>query len=412
MIPIVVLGLVLLLIAVRQLGPVKFQIWQVMAGGALAVLLSGSIRPLDALRAVNWEVMLFLFSMFLIGAALEESGYLARLAYLLFCRARTRDQLLLVILFGFGLLSALLMNDTLAIVGTPVVLLMAERHRINARALLIALAFAVTIGSAASPLGNPQNFLIATEAAISSPFVVFFRMLLIPTLLNLLVAFGMLKLFYREHFNNTVLNHCAEEISDSHLARLARLALILLAGLILIKIVAGLFSAGPEPKLVYITVIAALPILIFSPRRLELVRKVDWHTLIFFAAMFILMASVWQTGFFQSLIGQLELNLRSLPVIMVVSVLLSQLISNVPLVALYLPILLENGVSDRALMALAAGSTIAGNMLIMGAASNVIIIQNAERRSGETITLIDFARIGIPLTLLNGLVYLGFLYLF
>ncbi len=412
MIPIVVLGVVLLLIAVRQLGPVKFQIWQVMAGGALAVLLSGSIKPMEALRAVNWEVMLFLFSMFLIGAALEESGYLARLAYLLFCRARTRDQLLLVILFGFGLLSALLMNDTLAIVGTPVVLLMAERHRINARALLIALAFAVTIGSAASPLGNPQNFLIATEAAISSPFVVFFRLLLIPTLLNLLVAFGMLKLFYREHFNNTVLNHCAEEISDSHLARLARLALILLGGLILIKIVAGLFPASPELKLVYITVIAALPILIFSPRRLELVRKVDWHTLIFFAAMFVLMASVWRAGFFQSLISQLQLNLRSLPVIMVVSVLLSQLISNVPLVALYLPILLENGVSERALMALAAGSTIAGNMLIMGAASNVIIIQNAERRSGETITFIDFARIGIPLTLLNGLVYLGFLYLF
>ncbi len=235
---------------------------------------------------------------------------------------------------------------------------------------------------------------------------------MIPTLLNLLVAFGMLKLFYREYFNNTVLNHCAEEISDSHLARLARLALILLAGLILIKIAAGLFPAGPELKLVYITVIAALPILIFSPRRLELIRKVDWHTLIFFAAMFVLMASVWRAGFFQSLISQLQLNLRSLPVIMVMSVLLSQLISNVPLVALYLPILLENGVSERALMALAAGSTIAGNMLIMGAASNVIIIQNAERRSGETITLADFARIGIPLTLLNGLVYLGFLYLF
>ncbi len=89
----------------------------------------------------------------------------------------------------------------------------------------------------------------------------------------------------------------------------------------------------------------------------------------------------------------------------------SEFISNVPLVALYLPILLQNGVSDRALMALAAGSTIAGNMLIMGAASDVIVIQNAERRSGETITLIDFARIGIPLTLLNGLIYLGFLYL-
>ncbi len=74
------------------------------------MLLSGTIKPLAALKAVNWEVMLFLFSMFLIGAALEESGYFARLAYLVFCRARTRDQLLVIILVGFGLLSGLLMN--------------------------------------------------------------------------------------------------------------------------------------------------------------------------------------------------------------------------------------------------------------------------------------------------------------
>ncbi len=172
---------------------------------------------------------------------------------------------------------------------------MAERHRINTRALLIAFAFAVTIGSTMSPIGNPQNLLIATEAAISSPFFIFSRMLLIPTLFNLLIAFGTLKLFYREHFNNTVLSHCVEEISDNHLARLL---LILLAGLILIKIVAGLFSTVPGLKLVYITVIATLPILIFSPRRLELIGKVDWYTLIFFAAMFVLMASVWQAGFF------------------------------------------------------------------------------------------------------------------
>ncbi len=72
--------------------------------------------------------------------------------------------------------------------------------------------------------------------------------------------------------------------------------------------------------------------------------------------------------------------MASLPVIFAVSTLLSQLISNVPLVALYLPILIQKGVSIREIMALAAGSTIAGNFSILGAASNVIIIQNAEKR--------------------------------
>jgi Na+/H+ antiporter NhaD/arsenite permease-like protein len=50
-------------------------------------------------------------------------------------------------------------------------------------------------------------------------------------------------------------------------------------------------------------------------------------------------------------------------------------------------------------MALAAGSTIAGNLFILGAASNVIIIQNAERRGGESLSFAEFARAGVPLTI-------------
>jgi len=91
--------------------------------------------------------------------------------------------------------------------------------------------------------------------------------------------------------------------------------------------------------------------------------------------------------------------------ILLVSVILSQLISNVPLVALYLPLLVHAGAGTKEAIALAAGSTIAGNLLILGAASNIIIIQNAEKKSGDTISFLEFARIGIPLTIINVLVY-------
>ena len=97
-----------------------------------------------------------------------------------------------------------------------------------------------------------------------------------------------------------------------------------------------------------------------------------------------------------------ETDLTSIPVILALSVLVSQLVSNVPFVALCQPLLINPSAQD--LMALAAGSTIAGNLFILGAASNVIIIQNAER-SGETLTFLEFARVGVPLTLLNVLVY-------
>ncbi len=104
-----------------------------------------------------------------------------------------------------------------------------------------------------------------------------------------------------------------------------------------------------------------------------------------------------------------HLTLTSTGSILSISVLLSQLISNVPFVALYLPLLLQLGASMKGMMALEAGSTIAGNFSILGAASNVIIIQNAEKNSNETLTFIDFMRVGMPVPVMNIAVYWLFL---
>ena len=100
--------------------------------------------------------------------------------------------------------------------------------------------------------------------------------------------------------------------------------------------------------------------------------------------------------------------MTSVPMILLISVVLSQFISNVPFAALYIPLLQDAGAGTAEMIALAAGSTIAGNLLLLGAASNIIIVQNAEKE-GETITFMEFARVGIPLTALNCLVYWLFL---
>jgi len=408
-IPIIVLFAVFLLIAIRQIGNVKLQIWQIMFFGALVVLLTGQISIIEALKSINIEVMLFLFSMFVIGVALEKSGYLSHLSYKIFKRAKNTDQLLLLILFGLGLSSALLMNDTIAIIGTPVVLLLAKKHEINPKILLITLAFAITIGSVTSPIGNPQNFLIASQGNIKNPFFVFLKYLFLPTIINLFVSFFIIKLFYKEHFNNEPLNHSQEPIKDHNLAVLSKISIEILLLLILFKIFVSFINLNIDIKLVYITIISSLPILIFSKKRISIIKKVDWHTLIFFASMFILMESVWDTGFFQSVISSLKINIISIPMILLLSILLSQLISNVPLAALYMPILSNSGASTKEFITLAAGSTIAGNLFILGAASNIIIIQNAEKKSKHTITFLEFAKIGIPVTVVNTLIYFLFL---
>jgi len=405
-ISVMALAAVFVLIAVRQVGKNRLAIWQIMLLGALVVLFTGQISPEDAVRAVNLDVMIFLGAMFVIGESMQESGYLFFLFNRIFGRARNLDQFLLLILFAMGFLSALLMNDTIAIIGTPLMLYFAQTLKIVPKLLLLALAFAVTIGSAMSPIGNPQNLLIAVNAHLSNPFLVFLQYLLLPTIANLLLAYLMLRVFYRGQFQNKSLQIFREDISDPALARLSRISFILLFALILAKIGAVVLGVSGEFRLTYIALISALPILLFSSKRYEVLRKIDWCTLIFFAAMFVLMESVWRSGIFQFLLAGTDADLASIPTILVFSVLLSQLISNVPLVALCQPLLVNP--SPQALMALAAGSTIAGNLFILGAASNVIIIQNAEK-SGETLNFLEFARVGVPLTLLNVLVYWLFL---
>jgi Na+/H+ antiporter NhaD/arsenite permease-like protein len=406
MVSIITLLCVFVLIAVRQIGRFRFQIWQIMLLGAIVVLISGQITPLNAFKAIDIDVILFLFGMFIVGQALEESGYLSHLAYRLFGRTRSLDSLVLTILFGVGLLSAFLMNDTLAIIGTPVMLRLATKTGTKAKLLLPVLAFSVTIGSVMSPIGNPQNLLVAISGNITNPFVTFLRYLAVPTIINLFLIYLIVRLFYRKDFMaKPALNHTPEAITDPKLANLTKISLILIVVLVLAKIVIVLFGFNIDFKLTYIALAAALPIVLGSPRRFSILRKIDWFTLIFFASMFVLMASVWGSGFFQRVIIDLNLNVASIGVILMISVVLSQFISNVPLVALYLPVLSNLGATARDMMALAAGSTIAGNLSILGAASNIIIIQNAEKKARETLTFWEFFRIGVPLTIVNVLVY-------
>ncbi len=406
-IPIVVLVAVFALIAVRQVGPLRLKMWHVMLGGALAVLATGQISLPDAWRAINADVLIFLFCMFVAGRALEESGYLAALSYRCFRRARSMDALVLLVLFGVAAASAVLMNDTLAIVGTPVVLLLARKHKADAKMLLLALCFAVTIGSAMSPIGNPQNLLIALTGTIANPFLAFASRLAVPTAINLLVTYGLLRIFYKESFHATPLAHEREPIRDASLAVAAKISLCAMLLLIAAKVALVAARSPVDIPLAAVALAGAVPALLHR-RRVELVRGIDWGTLVFFAAMFVLMRSVWDTGLFQRLIAATGLGVGSLAAIFLAGVLVSQLVSNVPLVALYLPLLASVGAGESQLLALAAGSTVAGNLLILGAASNVIVIQNAERK-GETITFWEFARIGVPLTVLNVAVYWIFL---
>jgi len=397
---------VFVLTALRQVGSLRLQIWQIMTLGAALVLLLGEISPEEALKAINMDVLIFLFGAFCVGEALNRSGYLAWLGNRIVSRAKNTDQLVLLVLFSAGILSAFLMNDTLAIMGTPLVLGFSRKYNISPKLMLFSLAFGVTTGSVMSPIGNPQNLLIAIDGNLDTPFVTFLRWLSLPTLICLLVAYTVLKLFFREEFGKSTLIHSDGVIIDPELANASKIALSLLLGLIACKIFLVEFLPAWDFNLSWIALFSSLPVLL-SRRRIEIVRNIDWATLVFFVSMFVLMQSVWVSGTCQELLARMSPQLGSVSMILVLSIGFSQLISNVPFVALYLPAM-GSTVSQEQLMALAAGSTIAGNLLILGAASNVIIIQNAEKE-GKTISFAEFSKIGILITILDAIIYFIFI---
>ena len=398
---------VFILTALRQVGSLRLQIWQIMTCGALLVLLLGEISPEEALEAINVDVFLFLFGAFCVGEALNRSGYLAWLGSRIVSKARNTDQLVLLVLFSTGLLSAILMNDTLAIMGTPLVLQFSRKYGVSPKLMLFALAFGVTTGSVMSPIGNPQNLLIAINGNLNTPFVTFLHSLALPTLICLIITYAVLKIFFRHEFGKSTLIHSEELIKDPELAWISKIALFILLVLIIFKVFMIEFLPSWNISLSWLALLSASPVLLFSRRRIEILKSIDWTTLVFFASMFVLMESVWSSGTCQELLERLSPQLGSVPMILALSIGLSQLISNVPFVALYLPAM-GSAVSQEQLMALAAGSTIAGNLLILGAASNVIIIQNAEKE-GETLSFVEFSRIGLLITFLDAIIYFIFL---
>lgn len=402
--PLWTLAAVLVLIAFRRLAGLRLGIWQIVLGGALVVLLTGSIPWDAAWRAIDWEVIGFLFGVFVLGQALTESGLLARGSTHLLGGIGSADGLVLGVLFASGIASALLMNDTLAVIGTPLMLALARAHRLPPLLLLLALAFGITTGSVMSPIGNPQNLLIAVHGGLENPFLAFLGTLTLPTLLNLVLVWAVLRLAFWRSFHGEALVHDLPPLADPHLARLAAWGLAAMSLVIGLKIALGVLGSGIPVPLWAVAAAACAPVLLASPRRLGLTAGIDWHTLVFFAALFVLVRSVWDTGVVQAWLPADGGWATEPSLILAGSALLSQLVSNVPLVALAIPVMHGAGAGPEGLLALAAGSTIAGNLTLVGAASNVIVAQAAERR-GEHLGFWRFLAVGVPLACIQLLVY-------
>jgi len=416
--------LVLTLIIVRKVKGYEFPIWSAMMIGAALMMLTGVIDVSDAYKTIDFDVIFFLIGMFSIVAGVEKSGLLGYVMYRALSPFKNLRTLLIAFVFLMGFLSALTVNDTMAVVGTLVVITIAKQMILPLDTVLVALAFSITVGSVMTPIGNPQNMLIASQSGIVTPFLSFVTVLGIPTLINLAIVAGFLwfSLNRREKSldGKPMVVIEEEHITNQSLAKISGMCLLLAVGGFLMNDLFGLLRLPHTEHLGIIAFFASVPLYVFAKEKRDLLRQVDWSSIIFFIMMFIVMGGLWQSGAAKIFLGVIPSPSpgdkgSAIMNIMLISTLLSQLFSNVPLVKLYIDVMKSlgfNGAHQYAWLALASGSTIAGNLTILGAASNVIIIEAAENRTGKSFSFLYFLKQGIIVTLLNIAVYAFWLYFF
>ena len=155
------------------------------------------------------------------------------------------------------------------------------------------------------------------------------------------------------------------------------------------------------------SLIACAPVFIFGDRRVQIFKDVDWPTLAFFVAMFIVTGSLLQSGSLQAMLGSIREQLDQPTVTATISFWASQLFSNVPVVDIYLKLLQQWDIPN--LMMLAGISTLAGNLFIISAASNVIVVQQAERFGQTPFTFWQFTFAVLPITVVSVAVTYGWI---
>jgi len=393
-------------------------VWVVFLVGAFLMVATGVLPVSAASTAIasNFSILIFLFALFLFAAGLEQAGALDHLALWVLGRARKPADVPFVLFVAIGILSAFVLNDALVLVGVPLLFALARRMRVSAEPLLLTLAFSVTVGSVPTPFGNPQNLLVSLGSGLSSPLATFLRYLLLPTIVNLLVGGLYLRRVYGKRITQESQQTESFAIAQTRLfpqgpilplaQRYPALVVfpVTILALITVDVVAAV-TGGASVPLYLIALGGAIMTLIASPGRSELFARVDWSILVLFASLFVVVAGAVAGGVLSAIEGTLPVPgpgqpAAALGVILLTSLGGSQLISNVPWVALQIPILRSVGYgagTPWAWVALAGGSTLAGNLTLLGAASNLIVIEQAER-AGVRIGLRSFVRVGLPLT--------------
>jgi Na+/H+ antiporter NhaD/arsenite permease-like protein len=392
----IIFAVTYLLIAVQRLPFVHLNRPAASLLGAVAMVVCGVLSLPEAYAAIDLDVLVFLLGVMLIVGYLEVGKFFEWAAEWVLGRARTPERLLLGVVVGGGLLSALFVNDTVCLVVTPVLLAALGPLRVRPTPYLIGLAMGANVGSVMSITGNPQNMLVGIWSGAT--FGGFLLRMLPAGLGGLAITYAYLRWAYRA------------ELREPFRERLETVPVTLdrplvLKGLAVFGMAVVAWLAGGPLPLVAIAAGAAM-VAIAQRDPAYAIDRVEWSLLLFFASLFVVMRGFEHTGAVAWVNRRaLDLMQGSSPwgaagVATGVMATLSNLISNVPAVILWRNIVPSLPHPALLWRVVAMSSTFAGNLLLIGSMANLIVAEKAESR-GVRIAFGEYARVGVPVTLLT-----------
>lgn len=385
-----------ILIAVQRLPFIHLNRPAASLVGAVAMVVAGVLTPQQAYAAIDLDVIVFLLGLMLIVGYLEVGKFFEWAAESVMRRAGTPDRLLAAAVVGGGLLSALFVNDTVCLVVTPVLLAALGALGVRPVPYLLGLAMGANVGSVVSVTGNPQNMLVGIWSGAS--FGGFFVHMLPVGAGGLVLTYVVLRRAFRVELARAFPRPAAgNPVALDRPLVIKGLAAFGFAG-------AGWLAGWPLPGVA----IAAGALMVLVARRdpAYAIERVDWDLLLFFASLFVVMRGLEATGAVAWIdrraltLIQGASPLRDAAVVSGVMATLSNLISNVPAVILWrgtVPTLPDPALVWRVV---AMSATFAGNLLLIGSVANLIVAEKAEA-AGIRIGFWEYARVGIPVTILT-----------
>jgi Na+/H+ antiporter NhaD/arsenite permease-like protein len=358
--------------------------------GAIGMMIFGGINTTDAVSYVNWPTISLLFGFFVISAQLRLSGFYDMVAGGIAGRLNHPARFLLVLMLTAGGLSAFLNNDIVCFVFAPIVGVALLRKQINPVPFMIALAIASNIGAASTLIGNPQNMMIGQVAHLN--FGRYLLWSIVPVVFAMGAAYGIIW-----KLSGKNLQAVSATVEESPQQTYPFNKIHTTKGIIILVAAIGLFFTS-LPKEVIALAAAGIHLASTKFKTDDLLGLVDWQILVLFMGLFVVAGAFQSTGCGDQAVqwlSQSGFNLNEPVNLVVTTAGLSNPIGNSAAVMLLVKIV---NLAQPAPYVLALANSFGGNLLLIGSVASIIVVQQA-REMGIKISFWDFARLGIPVTL-------------